>query len=584
MKKIVTSVFVLAVITLFLLTPVNAAFWDKWFKSSGQGSVSSGGDDKKDIDQRLEVPLENNRESEEGWQTVSVVTQEEVNNVNVGRGIILNSEITEDQFISLKCIKDSGYLKCVQVLDSENIELSQAENTLETNLGEVPENTAVPQVGIDVPEDDSNCKYEEVTYNVEGSEFEHTYIKKECEKEELSCVTDSQGNIKCFELETNPSISETGPSLESETAPSVDQDRYFSSSQMTLKISEKETIPETTKELYLDYIDNFGSVTIYLESFSAVLGEGQSTTIEAITVYVINSSYEEGWATFRVDVPQPQSGQATGYNDERDVWPTGNEIEQVKCIFDGTNLPQRCYPSYSYDAGCSGVGVCIATITGSIGDKITWKSSCGQYVTTIIDGENDYAKFDCSNINQEQQLCTTNIETNEVVCENNNNVNVQNKNTQEEELVNLPKIETLECSNENSQLDCKSGTVTPVQHVIKIRNVEGVQEFKEDGFVIQSETPIEIKDDRLVVINQDMEREVKVMPTKLSDKIENIDKVKLKIVNEEPVYEVKHKEDYKFLGFINTKLTTTTDVSAETEEVLGTKKSLLAFISKQVKQ
>ena len=73
--------------------------------------------------------------------------------------------------------------------------------------------------------------------------------------------------------------------------------------------------------------------------------------------------------------------------------------EQVKCVFDGSNQEQKCYTAEQNSrAYCSGKDVCVADISGYKGEKITWKSTCGGYAYTVIDGNNDYAKFDCKNI------------------------------------------------------------------------------------------------------------------------------------------------------------------------------------------
>jgi len=73
--------------------------------------------------------------------------------------------------------------------------------------------------------------------------------------------------------------------------------------------------------------------------------------------------------------------------------------EQVKCVFDGSTQMQKCYTAEQNSrAYCSGTETCIADISGYKGEKITWKSTCGGYAYTVIDGENKYAKFDCSNL------------------------------------------------------------------------------------------------------------------------------------------------------------------------------------------
>ncbi len=81
-----------------------------------------------------------------------------------------------------------------------------------------------------------------------------------------------------------------------------------------------------------------------------------------------------------------------------------NSKEQVKCVFRGSNSVEKCYSADS-DGGkfsCSGIGTCVTDVYGTERQKITWKSSCGGYAYTTIDGINEYAEFDCI----EQETCT----------------------------------------------------------------------------------------------------------------------------------------------------------------------------------
>lgn len=77
--------------------------------------------------------------------------------------------------------------------------------------------------------------------------------------------------------------------------------------------------------------------------------------------------------------------------------------EQVKCVFNGSKVMQRCdsaYPSYSpLSFGCSGVETCIADVKGTPGTSLTWKSSCGGYAYTTLDGNSEYANFTCGTTN-----------------------------------------------------------------------------------------------------------------------------------------------------------------------------------------
>ena len=72
--------------------------------------------------------------------------------------------------------------------------------------------------------------------------------------------------------------------------------------------------------------------------------------------------------------------------------PISSVNEQVKCIFVNSESTQKCYTE---SFGCSGTGTCVADVSGEKGKMLTWKSSCGGYAYTVIDGTNDYAEFNC---------------------------------------------------------------------------------------------------------------------------------------------------------------------------------------------
>ena len=68
--------------------------------------------------------------------------------------------------------------------------------------------------------------------------------------------------------------------------------------------------------------------------------------------------------------------------------------EQVKCVFQNSKNEEKCYSSK--DNSCSGVETCVTDVSGYYGEQITWKSSCGGYAYTTMDGSNEYANFQCS--------------------------------------------------------------------------------------------------------------------------------------------------------------------------------------------
>jgi hypothetical protein len=74
--------------------------------------------------------------------------------------------------------------------------------------------------------------------------------------------------------------------------------------------------------------------------------------------------------------------------------------EEVRCIFKNSNSEQKCYSDKGF--GCSGMETCVADVYGTSGEKIAWKSTCGGYAYTVIDGANEYANFDCGST----QTCT----------------------------------------------------------------------------------------------------------------------------------------------------------------------------------
>lgn len=73
--------------------------------------------------------------------------------------------------------------------------------------------------------------------------------------------------------------------------------------------------------------------------------------------------------------------------------------ESIKCVFknNDSNLIQSCYTQnkdgkkYTF----SGTDTTGGEVTGYQNERMTWKSSCGGYDYSIMDGNNDYAYFNC---------------------------------------------------------------------------------------------------------------------------------------------------------------------------------------------
>ncbi len=104
--------------------------------------------------------------------------------------------------------------------------------------------------------------------------------------------------------------------------------------------------------------------------------------------YIVNDRGQEAKTSISVNV-----GEATPIT----------VSEQVKCVFKGATIEQKCYTATDYTSpyynlGCSGVGACTVDVKGAKGDSITWKSSCGGYAYTTMDGASEYAEFSCVSI------------------------------------------------------------------------------------------------------------------------------------------------------------------------------------------
>jgi hypothetical protein len=76
--------------------------------------------------------------------------------------------------------------------------------------------------------------------------------------------------------------------------------------------------------------------------------------------------------------------------------------ESVKCVFYNTHEEQTCNNSFGDSCTAipdsTGVATCTLRVKGNKEEKVQWKSSCGGYVTTFIDGINEYAEFKCDQI------------------------------------------------------------------------------------------------------------------------------------------------------------------------------------------
>ena len=78
--------------------------------------------------------------------------------------------------------------------------------------------------------------------------------------------------------------------------------------------------------------------------------------------------------------------------------------EQVTCTFKGSDSTQTCFGN---EFKCSGSGTCVAEVSGNNGTAITWKSTCGGYAYTVIDGNNENAVLSCEQAQVQPPVETT---------------------------------------------------------------------------------------------------------------------------------------------------------------------------------
>ncbi len=61
---------------------------------------------------------------------------------------------------------------------------------------------------------------------------------------------------------------------------------------------------------------------------------------------------------------------------------------EVKCFFIGSDRIQSCF-TYGETFKCSGIGNCVAEVSGELGSRLEWKSSCSGSGTTVINSNSN---------------------------------------------------------------------------------------------------------------------------------------------------------------------------------------------------
>ncbi|MEK6960260.1 MAG: hypothetical protein AABX47_03740 [Nanoarchaeota archaeon] len=74
-----------------------------------------------------------------------------------------------------------------------------------------------------------------------------------------------------------------------------------------------------------------------------------------------------------------------------------NGVDIVTCVFDGAVFPQRCRADRN-NVFCDNRKSCTTRISGKLGDKVTWTSTCpgSSKVVTTLNGSEKEVRFDCT--------------------------------------------------------------------------------------------------------------------------------------------------------------------------------------------
>ena len=71
--------------------------------------------------------------------------------------------------------------------------------------------------------------------------------------------------------------------------------------------------------------------------------------------------------------------------------------DDAQKVFAADGAQHECYSADGINAGCAGEQWCSLWVSGPFGAKLTWKSTCGGYAYTVLDGKDEKALFSCGN-------------------------------------------------------------------------------------------------------------------------------------------------------------------------------------------
>ncbi len=207
---------------------------------------------------------------------------------------------------------------------------------------------------------------------VAGEKGRQVIWKSPCEYGYQYTTMDGQGERVKFDCSTTPSV--PGPT---DTVP---VEILYEQVKCVFNNS-----PNKVEECYSDYGSCSGNPACIVEvKGKAYTTIGWKSTCGGYAYTKIDG--ENDYAVFECTRPTTEPKE-----------PAGPFVsEAVKCLFENSSEEQKCYEDSGVGTGCSGKERCSVNVKGEKGRRMIWKSSCGGYAYLVFDGENEYAKFDCT--------------------------------------------------------------------------------------------------------------------------------------------------------------------------------------------
>jgi len=204
-----------------------------------------------------------------------------------------------------------------------------------------------------------------------------------------------QGQIKC---QSNCVAFDTSGCVKQDTG-SVPQPPY------NLVASYKDS-----ENIYINVELNWANVNgeyfnIYMNKDNGPFNPYTNTNAKSIAILGLGKNVKYGFYVTALN----QYGESKPSNT---VWvyvpSSGGEIigsnitEVVTCVFEGSSKQEYCTKAdsgFSQLVECGGVGYCSVKVSGKKGEQVTWKSSCGGYAYTTMDGVDEKVLFNCQSSN-----------------------------------------------------------------------------------------------------------------------------------------------------------------------------------------